>query len=355
MSYTHGSIVICQREVKLTDIVSGSSKGESEFEKETLSFIKKWLNGDEAFTLTTSGSTGAPKEITLARRQLLQSAQRTIQALGLSSNNTALVCLDTKYIAGKMMLVRALEANMKIIAIEPVSDPLQKLSDNYKPNFAAFVPLQLETIINNPVSLQKLNSLKTIILGGAAASESLKAKIKTLQPAVYATYGMTETVSHIALQKLNGADAQDYFETLPDIKIKTDERDCLVIELSGFREPIITNDLVKIINDHQFKILGRYDNIINSGGIKLVPETIEKKIEQLLTGQSFFVTGIPDERLGQKLVLLIEGSEQQALPEAFKIALSAYEVPKEIFYLTAFIRTETGKINRSKTLELLSR
>ncbi len=355
MSYTHGSIVINQREAKLSEILSGFVKSESPFEKNTFSFIKKWLNGDQAFTLTTSGSTGTPKEITLTRSQLLQSAQRTIQALRLSSNNTALVCLDTKYIAGKMMLVRALEANMKIVAAEPVSDPLQKLSIGHQPDFAALVPLQLETIIHTPLSLQKINSFKTIILGGAAASESLKAKIKTLQPAVYATYGMTETVSHIALQKLNETGSHDYFETLPDIKIKTDERDCLVIELPGFREPIITNDLVKIITDQQFKILGRYDNIINSGGVKLVPETIEKKIEPLLTGQSFFVTGIPDERLGQKLVLLIEGSSQPALPTALKLTLSAYEVPKEIFYLDKFIRTETGKINRSKTLERVSR
>jgi o-succinylbenzoate---CoA ligase len=355
MSYTHSSIRINAREVQLADMLSRAINPGSAFEEHTFSFIKSWLQGAEEFTLTTSGSTGAPKEITLSRNQLEQSAQRTIKALTLSSNHAALVCLDTRYIAGKMMLVRALEANMKIIAVEPASDPVQKLPVNHQPDFAALVPLQLETIFSDPVSLQKIQLFKTVILGGAAASESLKAKIKTLRPAVYATYGMTETVSHIALQKLNGPDAQEYFETLPDVKIKTDERDCLVIELPGFNETIITNDLVKLIDDSHFEILGRYDTIINSGGVKLVPETIERKIEPLLINQSFFVAGIADDRLGQKLILLIEGEQQETLPAALKLALSAYEVPKKIVYLNQFIRTGTGKINRPKTLELLSR
>jgi o-succinylbenzoate---CoA ligase len=354
MSYSHSKCLVNGREVKLSDILSESAKTESAFETETFLFIKKWLEGAEQFRLTTSGSTGTPKEITLTRSQLQQSTQRTIQALQLSSGTTALVCLDTKYIAGKMMLVRALEANMKIIAAEPASNPLQKLTLAVQPDFAALVPLQLETILTDPTSSQKLQSFKIIILGGAAASESLKAKIKSLRPAVYATYGMTETVSHIALQRLNGPSPDPDFKTLPEIKIKTDERDCLVIELPGFQNPIITNDLVKIINDHHFKILGRYDNIINSGGVKLVPETIEKKLSLLLTNQSFFVAGVFDERLGQKLVLVVQGKQQPELPAALKLALSGYEVPKGIFYLDKFILTETGKINRPKTLELIS-
>lgn len=337
------------RKVSITEILTETVTIETAFEAETFSFIKSWLSGKQTFTLKTSGSTGTPKEITLTRNQLQQSAQRTIKALHLSSDNTALVCLDTKYIAGKMMLVRALETNMQIVAVEPSSNPLKNISA--RPDFGAFVPLQLAEIFTDEDSVNKLNQFKSIIIGGASISATLLEKIKTLSCAVYATYGMTETVSHIALQKLNGEHAQDYFEVLSDIAISVDERDCLVVQLPDFSEPVITNDVVNLIDNNSFKILGRYDNIINSGGIKLLPETIEKKLSPLLTNQSFFITSIRDERLGEKLVLIIEGKPQPELPEALKLALSSYEVPKEIFYLDEFIRTDTHKINRVQTLE----
>lgn len=349
MIYTHSTICINQREAALSEIISGSAVSFSDFETATFTFLKSWLSDNQTFNLKTSGSTGPPKEITLTRTQLLSSAKRTIKALHLSADDTALVCLDTKYIAGKMMLVRALEANMQIVAVEPSSNPVKDLS--VQPDVGAFVPLQLDAIFQDETSVKKLNQFKSIILGGTSVSKSLSEKIKMLSCAVYATYGMTETVSHIALQKLNGADAQEYFETLPEIKIKTDERDCLVVELPDFHEPIVTNDIVKIINDSTFQILGRYDTIINSGGIKLVPEAIEKKIEPLLPDQAFFVAGINDERFGQKLVLIVEGKLQLELPAALKLALSAYEIPKEIFYLDKFSRTETQKINRLQNVE----
>jgi O-succinylbenzoic acid--CoA ligase len=348
MSYRHSSLLVNSREISMAAILSASVNPQSEFECETFAFIKSWLNHTTAFTLTTSGSTGTPKEISLTRDQLITNATRTISKLKLSEKNTALVCLDTKYIAGKMMLVRALEANMPIVAVEPSSNPLKNISQ--QPDFGAFVPLQLDEIFRHEESIKKLNRFKSIIIGGASASTPLLEKVKTLSCDAYATYGMTETVSHIALQKLNGSDAQDYFEAFPDVKIKTDERDCLVIELPDFSEPIITNDIVKIIHPGGFKIFGRYDNIINSGGVKLMPETIEKKIEPILK-QPFFVSGIQDDRLGQKLVLIVEGYEQPGLLTALKLALPTYEIPREIFYLDQFVRTETQKINRPKTLE----
>lgn len=352
MRYSHETILINQRTAALSEIISGSAASFSDFESETFSFIKAWLSAQQSFTLKTSGSTGAPKEITLSREQLAASAHRTIDTLGLTEENTALVCLDTKYIAGKMMLARALEANMKIIAAEPSSDPLKNLSEDLKAGFTALVPLQLDEIFKNQDSVKKLGRFDAVLIGGASVHAALLEKVKTLPGAVYATYGMTETVSHIALQKLTGTDAQNEFEVFPDIKIQTDERDCLVIGMPGFRVPIITNDLVRIRDDSHFKILGRYDNIINSGGIKLIPETIEKKLSPLLA-QSFFVAGIPDERLGQKLVLIVEGREVPGLLPALKQSLSTYEVPKETYFVKEFARTETQKINRLKTLEMV--
>lgn len=349
MSYSQLRVIINNHEITTQGILEDSTPVQTSFEVETISFIKNWLTGKQSFLLKTSGSTGNPKEITLSRAQLTASANRTISKLSLSDKNTALVCLDTKYIAGKMMLVRALEGNMKIVAVEPSANPLKKLSE--QPDFAAFVPLQLDEIFTDEDSVKKLNQFQSIIIGGASVSSTLLEKIKTLPCSVYATYGMTETVSHIALQKLNGEHAQDYFEVLPNITISVDERDCLVLSLPEFSEPVITNDLVNLIDKTKFNILGRYDNIINSGGVKLVPETIEKKIEPLLVNQSFFVAWIRDERLGQKVVLIIEGKAQSELPAALKLALSSYEIPKEIFYLDAFVRTETKKINRQQTVE----
>ena len=316
-----------------------------------LLFIKQWLQGENSFKLNTSGSTGKPKEIILTRHQLQQSALRTISALNLSEKNTALICLDTKYIAGKMMLVRALESNMKIVAIEPSSDPFQKLNNGISNGFAAVVPLQLQEILSDANSLQKLNQLETVIVGGGAVSNTLQKQISKLNCAVYATYGMTETVSHIALQRLNGSKASELFTVLSGIEISKDERGCLVIQMPEFSEPIITNDLAEIINPNQFRWLGRFDNVINSGGFKIYPEKIEKALESFLPDQAFFITSILDERLGEKLVLILEGKNTTI--DFSKLNLHPYEIPKDIIHLPEFIRTETGKINRVKTMRLL--
>jgi len=361
MSYSHSSIRINHREVILRDIVDNLAPARSEFESETFSFIKSWLTGTETFKLTTSGSTGSPKEITLTRNQLQQSAIRTREVLGINSQDTALVCLDTKYIAGKMMLVRALEGNMKIIAVEPSSDPLEKINPETPLTFGALVPLQLHEILKYPYSTRLLNQFRIIIVGGAQVDVQLENEIKKLTCAVYATYGMTETVSHIALQKLNGNDASYHFTILPGIKISPDERGCLVIELPEFSEKIVTNDIVEIISPTTFRWLGRYDNVINSGGFKITPERIEKFIasifHDLTVKRSYFIGSIPDVPLGQKLFLAIEGfpiSAEKKVLLAMKQRLHPYEIPKKVFYIREFIRTETGKINRSKTTELIT-
>lgn len=361
MSYPFSSIRINHREVILRDIIGNLAPAHSEFESETFSFIKNWLTGAETFKLTTSGSTGSPKEIILTRHQLQQSANRTREAIGLTPQDTALVCLDTKYIAGKMMLVRALEGNMKIIAIEPSSNPLGKIGSEIRLTFGAFVPLQLHEILNHPGSARLLNQFKVIIVGGASINAQLESEVKKLSCAVYATYGMTETVSHIALQKLNGNNADDHFSTLPGIKISKDERGCLVIDLPEFSEKIVTNDLVEIINPTTFRWLGRYDNVINSGGFKITPERIEKLIETIFQGltlkRSYFIGAMPDKQFGQKLFLAIEGfpvSVEKRIMAGLKQHLHPYEVPKKVFYIRKFIRTETGKINRIKTTELIT-
>lgn len=353
--YPYHEIICNQRSISIEAILLSKEIGQTPFEHSLFQFIQQWMSSKDTFTLHTSGSTGAPKKIILSRAQFQQSAQRTIQALNLTSGSTAFICLDTKYIAGKMMAVRALEGHLKIIATEPVSNPL---ATEILFDFTAVVPIQLQEIIRTEKSRKILDQCKVVIVGGASVNSQIEKEVKQLSCAVYATYGMTETVSHIALQRLNGKESVDFFTTLPGIFIDTDERGCLVITLS--KEKIITNDLVTILSPTTFRLLGRIDHVINSGGVKIFPEKIEKVIDQYLSKlgitRAFFTAGVPDERLGQKLILVIEGESlpktvEGSLAHHLKETLDRYEVPRQIIYLPAFSRTETGKINRLQSLD----
>jgi O-succinylbenzoic acid--CoA ligase len=363
LNYRFESIRINQREIPLSAIRSGRETGSSAFEKATLHFIRQWLNGTETFRQQTSGSTGPPKEIIISRSQMAASAQRTLNALTITPGSTALVCLNPEYIAGKMMLVRALEFNLGIVAVEPVSDPLQHLPPGLQDVFAAFVPLQLQTMMGIPMRTGQLNRMKAILIGGAPVNEVLAKKIQKLQCPVYATYGMTETLSNIALQKLNGPDKQNYFKTLPGVTVKTDERNCLVIRLPEIAEPVVTKDVAELQADNSFRILGRFDNVINSGGIKIWPEQLEQRCEEVFhtlgINQPFFIGSTPHELLGEQVIMVIESDPLSHDVEAqliglLKKDLSPYEMPKQIRYATRFIVTASGKINRRATLKSIT-
>jgi O-succinylbenzoic acid--CoA ligase len=359
ISYVHDHLFINQRRITFGNIVSSIGEPQSDFESETFTFIKQWVEGVEAFRFQTSGSTGTPKEIILTRNQLQQSAKRTINALGLTSNETALVCLDTKYIAGKIMLVRALEANMKMVIVEPTSNPLKKNPTTASCTFTSLVPIQLQEMLQGAETRRRLNQFHSIIIGGARLAPALLPEIKKLSCSAFASYGMTETASHIALQPLNGEIAVDHFLVLPNISIDTDDRGCLVITAGEFDTPIVTNDLVEIITPKSFIWKGRFDSVINSGGYKILPEKVEQVIGEVFAKLSwrnqFFVIGLPDERLGNKLVLVIEGNpDVPTMLEQLQQKLHAYETPKHVYYIPKFIQTETGKIDRVKTLELIA-
>ena len=316
--------------------------------------------GASAFTQQTSGSTGVPKKITITRDQMITSAGRTLNALGIIAGDCALACLNPEYIAGKMMLARALEFNLKLEAVEPTSDPLQHLDGELINGFAAFVPLQLQTMLDNPQRINQLNQMKAVLVGGAPVSDTLEKKIKALTCPVYATYGMTETVSNIALQKLNGRGVQKNFITLPGITVQTDERSCLVIHLPGVPEPVITNDVAELQSETSFRILGRWDHVINTGGIKINPEQLEKHVEKILHAHGilrpFIIGSLPDEKLGEQLILLVEGipmhpETEGRFIEKCKQQLEPYEVPRQIRYLNQFFYTRSGKINRQEILK----
>jgi O-succinylbenzoic acid--CoA ligase len=360
-SYPFDTIWINGREVPFTSILSKEATAFNDFESNTFEFIRQWLTNTPSFIIHTSGSTGTPKPITVKREQMLASAYQTQQALGYPKSGSALICLDPAYIAGKMMIVRSLEAGLKIFAITPSVHVLEKLPDDVTIDLVALVPYQLTTILeNNQTALFK--RIRKAIIGGAPLSIESKKQLEEIPTQFYATYGMTETISHIALQQLNGMNASDVYTVLPDILISLDDRQCLCIKAPYLEELIVTNDLVELINHQQFRWLGRIDHVINSGGVKIILDSLENKIQTILHLQRlhyrFFLTGVPDHLLGEKLVMIIEGkltdTQTNALILLLKEHLTPYEVPKSILSVNEFVLTSTGKIDRKKTREILT-
>jgi o-succinylbenzoate---CoA ligase len=309
-----------------------------EHEKSVGDFILDWFDKKSYIELNTSGTTGNPKIIKIDKQAMLNSALATGDFFDLRPGDKALHCLSTKYIAGKMMFVRGFILGLDMDFVAPSSNPL--LHNETKYDFVSMVPLQAQN------SLTELKNVKKMIVGGAKMSKALEKSLSKLSTKGYETYGMTETITHIAAKKIG----EKAFSVLPNIKIYQDNRNCLVINAPKISEEIIvTNDLVELINENEFVFLGRIDNIINSGGIKLIPEQIEEKLSNKIHSR-FFVAGIQDATLGEKLALIIEG-EKQPLDETIFDGLDKYERPKEVFYVSKFIETQNGKIKRKEILE----
>ncbi|SHG34495.1 AMP-binding protein [Flagellimonas flava] len=315
------------------------------FERAIGDFLVDWTMDNPTVLVQTSGSTGKPKDILLKKEHMVNSAKATGNYFGLQAGDTSLLCLPSTGIAGKMMLVRAMVLGLELDYVKPSSTPLDNISRNY--DFCAMVPLQVEH------SLLKLECIRTLIIGGASVSPSLKERLMSLPAQVFETYGMTETITHVAVKSVKNSG----FKALPNISFAQDDRGCLVIEASKISdEPVVTNDMVELISETEFQWLGRYDSIINSGGVKLIPEQIEQKIAPLISSR-FFVAGIPDEVLGEKLVLILEG---EAVPDSDFLdaikrldGINKYEVPKELYFVPTFEMTTTEKVNRNVILRNL--
>ena len=342
----HKAFKLQNRSFKSSDELIGFSK---DISAEIQLFLKDWFDEKLYVEVKTSGSTGTPKVIQLQKAHMVNSAKATGIFFSLEEGTKALLCMSPNYIAGKMMLVRALELGWDIDVVEAISNPLKGIDKVY--DFCAMVPLQLHN------SLNEIYKVKKLIVGGGVVSKELLDKIQLLSTEIFATYGMTETVTHIAIKKLNNLlGSKAYYHVLPNVSILTDVRDCLVINAPTIsNDKIITNDVVKLISSTEFEWLGRFDSIINSGGIKLIPEQIELKISEILFNR-FFVSGITDVILGEKLVLIVEGEFNKNLLKEIKVlnSLSKFEIPKEVYFLENFIETPTQKINRIKTLKLIS-
>lgn len=343
-TYANGDLVaLCAR--KLTDHQTAS------WERSLFTFLQSWCNDEPAIPATTSGTTGNPKNISIEKNKMLQSARMTLNFLKIPPGSTALLCLSCDYIAGKMMVVRALAGNLNLIAVRPTANPLEA-SGLPAIDFTALVPMQAETILSNPVTTERFIHINHVLIGGAPLSDTLTRQLAALPNAIYETYGMTETLSHIALKRLSAA---HYFETLDDISLSLDQRGCLVIHAPFLGpEPIFTNDLAELMDSRHFRWLGRLDYVINSGGVKIIPEKVEAKIKSLIP-ERYFITGLPDSRLGEKVALVIESvpyvpERLLQLKKQLADCLGKYEVPREILFVEAFAETASGKIARQKTL-----
>jgi len=308
--------------------------------------IREWRSASDIVVVNTSGSTGKPKPISLSKKSMTASAQKTIQYFELRKGMDMLLNLPAAFIAGKMMVVRALVGDMNLICVPPSSTPLRGLNSNI--DFAAMTPYQVQSTLSD--SNTNLDYVQKLIIGGAPISTQLRHEIKLLKTRCYMTYGMTETITHIAVQQLNGETAADYFEVLEGVAISQSDGN-LVIKAEHLEDDhIVTNDQVEILDPKRFKWKGRSDYVINSGGVKLHPESIETKLSALIK-EPYLILSQNHESLGQCVILLIATPhyDQEALKKLYsdmKLILDRYEIPKKTYFVDELKTTTTGKVKR---------
>lgn len=308
-----------------------------EYEKSVGDFILDWFDKKDYMEMSTSGTTGDPKPVRIEKKAMMESALATGDFFDLSPGNKVLHCLPMKYVAGKMMFIRAFILGLDMKFVAPSSHPLEGIDEKF--DFCAMVPLQAKN------SLKDLYKVKKLIIGGGKVHKALEQELLKLPIKIYETYGMTETITHIAAKKVG----EKAFTVLPNVTVSADERKCLVIDAKYISDKkIVTNDIVNIVSDKQFEWIGRIDNVINSGGVKLIPEQIEEKLSTLIP-RRYFVYGQADETLGEKVVLYVEG-EPIVIEESVFNVLDKFEKPKEIIFIPKFKETATGKIMRKESI-----
>lgn len=313
------------------------------FEQHVGNFLLDWFDEKPYIELQTSGTTGTPKVIKIEKQAMLDSALATGDFFGLRPGDTMLHCLPTNYVAGKMMFVRSFILGLDMEFVNPDSEPLKNNEKVY--DFCAMVPLQAK----NSIEQLKAGHIKKLIIGGVKVHKALENELVKLPMEIYETYGMTETITHIAAKKIG----EKQFTVLPNVTVSVNEQQCLVINAKNISDDlIVTNDIVDLVSDTQFSWKGRIDNIINSGGVKLMPELIEDKLSTLIP-RRYFIYGQDDEVLGKKVVLFVEGTPLDIEESVFSV-LDKFEKPKEIIFIPKFKETATGKILRRNSIAQLA-
>jgi Acyl-CoA synthetases (AMP-forming)/AMP-acid ligases II len=317
------------------------------YHRDLSDFLTQWNDKSSVVTVQTSGSTGTPKEMKVRKNKMEQSARLTCSFLGLKKNDKALLCMPVSYIAGKMMVVRALVENLDLYIQKPDSHPFANLETTM--DFVALTPMQVFNSLQIPEETEKLKQVRTVIIGGGVIDKEIEKKLRDFPNNIYSTYGMTETLSHIALRKLNGKDSSEYYVPFPSVKLSFSEKGTLIIDAPLVSDDVLyTNDIVELLPDERFKVLGRIDNVINSGGIKIQIEVLEQKLSPFLKS-GYAITSAPDNKFGEVVVLLSENSiERNELTQY----LSGYEIPRYIFHISKVPLTSSNKIDRASCKKL---
>ena len=317
-------------------------------------FLSQWFNGDTHIKVYTSGSTGKPKELIVRKEQMMQSARLTCEFLNLKKGDTALICMSMDYIAGKMMAVRALVAGLDLHFITPCGHPFEMVEKQFR--FVAMVPLQVFNSLQVIEEKERLRRTDILIIGGGAIDPLLEEELKNFPGEIYCTYGMTETLSHIALRRINGPKAAHSYYPFSSVNLSLSSEGTLLIDAPLVSdERLVTNDIAEIHADGSFDILGRKDNTINSGGVKIQIEQVEAKLKPLLK-TPFAVTSQLHPKFGEIVVLLVVPPvNTEILKDEMAKLLSPYQIPKKIIVVDAIPQTGSGKISRTKVKELASR
>ena len=323
-------------------------------------FLNEWHNDRPTVLVHTSGSTGKPKPLLVEKSRMEASARITCNFLGLQQGDTALLCMPLDYIAGKMMVVRALTCGLRLIAVTPSGTPCW----DEPVDLAAMVPLQVWNLLQQRPS--QLKQIRHLLIGGGAIDERMEEALKDFPNAVWSTYGMTETLSHIALRRLNGPTASEWYTPFEGVTLSQTDEGCLVIEAPAVHDgPLVTNDIVELSslldqrslctlkskNSKRFRIIGRKDNVICSGGIKIQMEEVERLLHPHLS-IPYMITRAKDERLGEMVVLLTEGGNPDEVKAVCERVLPKYWQPRRVIIVDHLPMTETGKPARAEAEKL---
>ena len=353
-------------------------------------FLDEWNSDSPYVEVKTSGSTGEPKRMLVEKQRMRASARITCDFLGLKAGDRALLCMSLDYIAGKMMVVRAIERNLRLIVVEPSGHPLVKqicrewdmrsfrpllASPHLGEELAAMVPMQVYNSLQVPEERERLKQINHLIIGGGAIDEAMAEELKTFPNHVWSTYGMTETLSHIALRRLSGPEASEWYTPFPSVSVSLNEEGCLVIDAPEVcKERLVTNDIAELATQrgqslmcsansaHEgqspcvanvpFRILGRKDNVICSGGIKIQAEEVERMLKAHLR-VPYLISKRPDKKFGEAVVLLTEGDVEEARTVC-EAVLPKYQRPKAYVHVSEIPMTETKKPARRQA-EILAR
>ena len=327
---------------------------QQEFLQDLEAFLCEWHNDEPTVWVHTSGSTGTPKPLQVEKERMRASARLTCSFLGLKEGDSALLCMPLQYIAGKMVVVRSLVAGLKLIPIAPCGHPLKDMKE--APTFAAMIPMQVYNTLQVPEERAILMGINHLIIGGGAIDDALASELKTFPNHVWSTYGMTETLSHIALRRLNGDDASDWYTPFDNVRIRLSEEGTLVIHAPNVcAEELTTNDIAEINEEGKFRILGRKDNTINSGGVKIQIEQVEACLKKHLD-IPFQITARPDAKFGEIVVLIYNKVKDEAtVRRVCEEALPTYWVPKAYIAVDELPLTGTGKPDRATARRMATR